>query len=306
MEDSIVFDVFQTAKSQLFLGNYEEVLQEVESTEIDSEDLSQVIRSYLYKILAYIEDQNSAQLKSLLEEMKAIKQLAGYSRIFYVFIAYSLSNQLLPLFDKTYTDLLSVPQINSVILPTVLTTSMMLIEMEEYEKFSVLIAKCKSDLEILSLQFYVMLKLNKTIYLEKVVNTMMIVDSDSTITKVCLLIYNLYMYNDFEKAVSYLNDLKQNNKITIKLCTYIGIIFMSKGQFQEAARVLQMGKTTHENKGDSPRDYNTVLVNLIACYRNMNELSEVKAIEEALRNSDPENPYFIKLKHFEDSFNEIK
>ena len=77
---------------------------------------------------------------------------------------------------------------------------------------------------------------------------------------------------------------------------------MSKGSFDEAAKVLNFGKEALEKSGIASREYYTILVNLITCYRNIGRDDEIRNNEEKLRKNDPKNAYFDRLNTFEDNF----
>ena len=42
------FDVFQSVKTLLYLGNYQSATEEANSTDINEDDLSQVVKKYFY------------------------------------------------------------------------------------------------------------------------------------------------------------------------------------------------------------------------------------------------------------------
>ena len=77
---------------------------------------------------------------------------------------------------------------------------------------------------------------------------------------------------------------------------------MSKGSFEEAAKILVLGKETCENSKEVMLDYNSLLVNLICCYRNLGKEEEIRNVEEYLRKNDSENGYFERLNKFEQEF----
>ena len=43
-----VFDVFQSVKTLLYLGNYHHACEEANNTDINEEDLSQIVKKYFY------------------------------------------------------------------------------------------------------------------------------------------------------------------------------------------------------------------------------------------------------------------
>jgi hypothetical protein len=77
---------------------------------------------------------------------------------------------------------------------------------------------------------------------------------------------------------------------------------MNKGAFEEASKILTLGKDTCEKNGEISGEYNCILVNLITCYRDLGKSDDIKNMEEYLRKNDPENGYFNKINKFEEEF----
>ena len=180
---------------------------------------------------------------------------------------------------------------------------MLAIDRKQYKDFLTVIDKFTSDIEILGLKFHLMFMLNKEQEMEKIINSMNLKDADSIISQLCSLLYGLYIKNDWETAVENLQNISKNNKISPKLFNLIGISLMSKGAFDEAAKIFNLGKDLCEKNGDINSDYSCLLVNLITCYRNLGKSDEMKNIEESLKKNDPENKYFAKCALFEEEFN---
>ena len=138
--------------------------------------------------------------------------------------------------------------------------------------------------------------------MEKIINSMNLKDSDSMISQICTLIYGLYVKNDWETAIENLQNISKNNKISPKLFNLIGVSLMSKGVFDEAAKIFNLGKEMCEKNGDVNSDYSCLLVNLITCYRNLGKSDEMKNIEESLKKNDPGNNYFVRCAEFDEEF----
>ena len=77
---------------------------------------------------------------------------------------------------------------------------------------------------------------------------------------------------------------------------------MSKGSFDEAAKILVLGKEACEKSGEVMYDYHCLIVNLICCYRNLGKDDEIRNLEEYLRKNDSENGYFARINTFEEEF----
>jgi hypothetical protein len=77
-----------------------------------------------------------------------------------------------------------------------------------------------------------------------------------------------------------LQNISRNNKICPKLFNLIGVSLMSKGAFDEAAKILNLGKEMCEKNGDINSDYNCMLANLITSYRDFGKNDEMKNIKE--------------------------
>jgi len=307
-----VLDVFQTVKNIFYIGNYELACQEVTSVDINEEDLSQEIKKLFYTFLTHVEDDKTNEMQEFLKELKertSDQNLLIYYKIFGLFLFYYVKREFdektEQTFEKIYNDIKKVNNYNPVIFPAVYIISIILIDRQQYEKFLSLIEKFEVDLEILALKFYLFLHLNKFDEMEKTLNTMNIKESDAHLTQICQLVFSLYKNNDIETAMGILTTLKKNNKVSIKMYNFIGVTFMSRGSFEEAYRVLNMGKDAYEKNGDSMHDYYSILVNSICCARNLGLEDDVRATEEILKKQDERNNYFKKLHTFEEEFSKI-
>jgi hypothetical protein len=304
METS-VFDVFQSVKTLLYLGNYNSTCEEAENTDINEEDLSQIVKRYFYIFLSYVEDQKTDELNTFMGSLKGVNNQT--IKIYYnLFLFYYLHETQFneKKFYNLYNDLKEVKRFDPILFPAVYIISLMLLERKEYQNFLTLIEKFEQDIEILSLKFYFFFQLNKVTEMEKVINTMIIKDSDSIITQICGVIFNLYKTNDHE-SINVLQMISKNHKMTPKMFNLIGVALMSKGLFEEAHRVLNFGKDICEKSGIASTEYSSLLVNLICCYRNLPREEELKNAEEILRKNDPNNQYFLRLANFEEEFAQL-
>ena len=300
-----VYDVFQSVKTLLYLGNYQSACDEATGTDINEEDLSQVVKRYFYIFISCIEDQKTEELNTFMQTLKNVNnpQIKIYYNLFLFFIVYVFKNQFNEQkFNNLYNDLKEVKRFDPILFPAVYIISLMLLHRKEYENFLHLIDKFEQDLEILALKFYLFFSLNKMEEMEKVVNTLNIKEPDSILSQICSILFNLYKKNDFEFAITTLQMINKNYKMTPKIFNFIGVSMLSKGAFEEAAKVLNFGKDSCEKNGIASKDYNTLLVNLICCYRNLCKEDEVRNNEEILRKNDPKNNYFSRLTLFEEEF----
>jgi hypothetical protein len=301
-----VFDVFQSVKTLLYLGNNQAATEEANNTDINDDDLSQVVKKYFYIFISLVEEQKMEELNTFMQNLKSVNnpQLKVYYNLFLFFVLYTFKGQFNEQkFTILYKDLKEVKKFDPVLFPAVYIISLMLLDRQDYENFFQLIEKFESDLEILSLKFYLFFHLNKLDEMEKLINTMNIRDPESILTLICTIIFNLYKKNDFDYAINSLQMINKNHKMTPKLFNFIGLSLMSKGSFEEALKVLNFGKDSLEKNGLSSKDYFAILVNIICCYRNLLKEEEVRSCEELLRKSDPKNEYFNRLAFFEDEFN---
>jgi hypothetical protein len=299
------FDVFQSVKTLLYLGNYQAATDEANNTDINEDDLSQVVKKYFYIFLSCIEDQKTEELNNFMQTLKNINnpQIKIYYNLFLFFILFTFKGQFNEQkFNNIFKDLKEVKKFDPTLFPAVYIISLMLLHRKDYENFLGLIDKFEQDLEILSLKFYLFFQLNKVEEMEKLINTMNIREPDSILAQICSIIFGLYRKNDFESSINTLQMINKTHKMTPKIFNLIGVSLMSKGSFEEAVRVLNFGKEALEKNGVSSRDYYTLLVNLICCFRNLNKDDEVHNNEEKLRKNDPKNSYFERLNLFEEEF----
>ena len=300
-----VFDVFQSVKTLLYLGNYHQSCEEANNTDINEEDLSQIVKKYFYIFISYVEDQKTEELNTFMGNLKNVnnKTIKIYYNLFLFYYLHETQfNE--QKFYNLYNDLKEVKRFDPILFPAVYIISLMLLERKEYLNFLHLIEKFEQDIEILSLKFYLFFQLNKVEEMEKIINTMNIKDPDSIISQICLVVFKLYKNNDHE-AISLLQLISKNHKMTPKIFNLIGVSLMSKGLFEEAMKVLHFGKDICEKSGIATTEYSALLVNLTCCARNLLRENDVRNTEEILRKNDPKNFYFTRMAQFEDEFNQI-
>ena len=305
MEQS-AFDIFFSVKNYLYLGDYSKCLEELSTMDINEDDMSQRVKKNFYTFISFLEGQKDEEINKLLAELKTHneKQIKIYFNLFLFFVIYVYKEKFE---EKKYTnffnELKEVKRYDPIIFPAIYIIGMLAIDRKQYKDFLTVIDKFTSDIEILGLKFHLMFMLNKEQEMEKIINSMNLKDADSIISQLCTLLYGLYIKNDWETAVENLQNISKNNKISPKLFNLIGISLMSKGAFDEAAKIFNLGKDLCEKNGDINSDYSCLLVNLITCYRNLGKSDEMKNIEESLKKNDPENKYFAKCALFEEEFN---
>ena len=304
--DQSAFDIFFTIKNYLYLGDYNKCLEEIANMDINEDDMSQKIKKNFYTFISYLESQKDEEINKLLGELKSHneKHIKIYFNLFLFFVFYVYKDK----FDeKKYTnffnELKEVKRYDPLIFPAIYIIGMLAINRQQYKDFLTIIDKFTGDLEILGLKFHLMFMLNKEQEMEKIVNSMNLKDADSIISQLCTLLYGLYIKNDWETAIDNLQMISKNNKISPKLFNLIGVSLMSKGAFDEASKIFNLGKDLCEKNGDINSDYSCLLVNLITCYRNLGMSDEMKNIEESLKKNDSENKYFIRCAQFEEEFN---
>lgn len=303
--DNSGFDVFQSVRSLLYLGDYGSSYTEADKMDINEEDLSQVVRRYFYIFINSIEDKKTEELNVFLNSLKESTedQIKIYYNIFLFLTVYVFRNQFNEQrFNKVFNDLKSIKNYDPILFPAVYIISLMLIDREENEKFLELIEKFEQDPEILVLKFYLLFKMNKVEAMERITNDLSRNDSESVLTQLCLVMLNLYKSNDADFAVNTLKQLKKKNQISVKMFNLFGLTLMSKGNFSEAITFFNAGKDLAANTGQSMKDYYSILVNLICCYRNLNKEEEIRNCEEILRKNDEQNGYFKRLAKFEEDF----
>ncbi len=304
--DQSAFDIFFTIKNYLYLGDYNKCLEEIANMDINEDDMSQKIKKNFYTFISYLESQKDEEINKLLGELKSHneKHIKIYFNLFLFFVFYVYKDK----FDeKKYTnffnELKEVKRYDPLIFPAIYIIGMLAINRQQYKDFLTIIDKFTGDLEILGLKFHLMFMLNKEQEMEKIVNSMNLKDADSIISQLCTLLYGLYIKNDWETAIDNLQMISKNNKISPKLFNLIGVSLMSKGAFDEASKIFNLGKDLCEKNGDINSDYSCLLVNLITCYRNLGMSDEMKNIEESLKKNDSENKYFERCAKFEEEFN---
>lgn len=294
--ESALYDVYYSVKELIYTGNYSQALQEISNTDIDENDVSALARSNLYRLICYIEENNSKAAHELLQEIKAEPNLKVYYRVLYLLTTLVLLDKLHEnVFEKTLAELDGLTAFNDALMPVIYSVSLILIRKENYAAFLTLADKTKQDLEMMNLTFLMFLKLNNLPQMEKTLNLMKIVGEDNVLTKINSLVFELYSKNDTDKADEIINIVKGNSKISLKLFNLIAAVLMSKGNFGKAAKALKLAKENQEKLGESNNEYVSVIVNLICCLRNEGDEEGVKSLEENLKNVDPNNAYFERL-----------
>jgi tetratricopeptide (TPR) repeat protein len=160
----------------------------------------------------------------------------------------------------------------------------------------------ENDSEILMFRLIYFLKMNNSKESAAIIDLLNAKDSDSVSTTIGNVMVNLYNGTDLDKTLNMLAEIKQNYKMTPKLFNTIAVAMMFNGKFKEAVKPLNIGLEACTKSGTSNYDLNVILVNLISCYRNLGLSSELKDTEDKLRNYDPNNKYFARLKQFEEEF----
>ena len=305
MEQS-AFDIFYSVKNYLYLGDYPKCLEEISTMDINEEDMSQRVKKNFYTFISFLESQKNEEIDKLLGELRTHneKQIKIYFNLFLFFVIYVYKDKFEEKkYANFYNELKEVKRYDPLIFPAIYVIGMLALDRKQYKDFLTVIDKFTSDIEILGLKFHLMFMLNKEQEMEKIINSMNLKDSDSIIGQLCTLLYGLYIKNDWETAIENLQNISKNNKISPKLFNLIGVSLMSKGAFDEAAKIFNLGKDLCEKNGEINSDYSCLLVNLITCYRNLGKSDEMKNIEESLKKNDPDNKYFVKCAMFEEEFN---
>ena len=305
--DQTAFDVFFSVKNFLYLGDYGKCLEEISIMDINEDDLSQRLKKIFYTFISYLESKKDEEINNLLKELKSQSQteaqLKTYFNLFLFVVFYVYKEQFDEnKFSNFINDLKGIKRFDPKIFPAIYIIGLLAIDRKQYKDFLAVIDKFTGDIEILGLKFHLMFMLNKEQEMEKIINSMNLKDSDSMISQICTLIYGLYIKNDWETAIENLQNISKNNKISSKLFNLIGVSLMSKGVFDEAAKIFNLGKEMCEKNGDINSDYSCLLVNLITCYRNLGKSDEMKNIEESLKKNDPANNYFARCAEFEEEF----
>ena len=305
MEQS-AFDIYFSIKNYLYLGDYNKCLEELANMDINEDDMSQRVKKNFYTFISYLESQKDEEINKLLSELKSHneKHIKIYFNLFLFFVLYVYKDKFdEKKYNNFFNELKEVKRYDPLIFPAIYIIGLLAINRNKYKDFLTIIDKFLGDLEILGLKFHLMFMLNKEQEMEKIINSMNLKDSESIISQLCTLLYGLYIKNDWETAIDNLQMISKNNKISPKLFNLIGVSLMSKGAFDEASKIFNLGKDLCEKNGDINSDYSCILVNLITCYRNLGMNDEMKNFEESLKKIDSENKYFIRCAKFEEEFN---
>ena len=300
------FDIFFSVKNYLYLGDYNKCLEELSNMDINEDDMSQKVKKNFYTFISYLESQKDEEINKLLSELKSQneKHIKIYFNLFLFFVLYVYKDKFdEKKYNNFFNELKEVKRYDPLIFPAIYIIGMLAINRQQYKDFLTIIDKFLGDLEILGLKFHLMFMMNKEQEMEKIINSMNLKDSESIISQLCTLLYSLYIKNDWETAIDNLQIISKNNKISPKLFNLIGVSLMSKGAFDEASKIFNLGKDLCEKNGDINSDYSCILVNLITCYRNLGMNDEMKNIEESLKKIDSENKYFVRVAQFEEEFN---
>ena len=300
------FDIFFSVKNYLYLGDYNKCLEELSNMDINEDDMSQKVKKNFYTFISYLESQKDEEINKLLSELKSQneKHIKIYFNLFLFFVLYVYKDKFdEKKYNNFFNELKEVKRYDPLIFPAIYIIGMLAINRQQYKDFLTIIDKFIGDLEILGLKFHLMFMMNKEQEMEKIINSMNLKDSESIISQLCTLLYGLYIKNDWETAIDNLQIISKNNKISPKLFNLIGVSLMSKGAFDEASKIFNLGKDLCEKNGDINSDYSCILVNLITCYRNLGMNDEMKNIEESLKKIDSENKYFVRVAQFEEEFN---
>ncbi len=303
--DLSVYDIFSSVRNILYLGNYHGTSTELDATEINEEDIIQVVKKKFYLFMSYLEDNKQNELNDLLSELKDSDQKMYYS-IFRFYIIFFLKGQYKPeSLDKMYNDMVSIDNPSMILQPAMYIIALILFELDDRERFLSIIAKMPDDVELQLLKVFYLIKIFRYKEASDLSNIISNKDSDSIPAQLIQVLICLLRDGNVEKAITTLGEVKKNNSITPKLFNLIGITVMFKGSFNDAVKPLLLGVDFCEKNCIAMNDLACLYVNLICCYRNLGMDNEVRDFEEKLRNTYPGNKYFIKMKLFEDEMDKV-
>ena len=302
--ENTVFDVFSSVKNLLFLGNYDEAITENEANDITEDESTLLIRKKFYLFMAYLEEDKQTELNDLLQELKDSQDNSKiYFNIFRIYLVFFIKKTYKEdVLTKVYNDLIGLEKVNTFLQPAVYLISLILLQLDDRERFLNLTQLLLDDPEILILRIHYFLKMNKPEEAFTLVESLNIKDSDSISTSFCSAIVDFFKDVSVESALKTLAEIKSNNKMTPKLFNTISVALMCNGQFKEAIKPLNLGIEACMKTGSGNYDLNCMLVNLINCCRNCGLESELRDTEEKLKSLNPNDLYFAKLKEFEDEF----
>ena len=88
------FDVFQNVKNYLYLGDYQKCIEEINTMDINEDDISQIIKKNFYYFISLLESQKDEEINTLLSELKTKnnKNIKIYFNLFLFFVFKSLNN----------------------------------------------------------------------------------------------------------------------------------------------------------------------------------------------------------------------
>ena len=316
MEDQF-YDVFVNAKNIINTGNYQKGIEELSSTEINEEDIVQIIRYKFYTFLIYIEDDRQEELNDLLAELKEAKdQQKLYYNIFRFYTVFVLKKQYKEeVLNKMIQDIMQIPNPGSILQPAIYILSLILLEIDDRERFLKLTSKISGvDSEVASLVVLYYIKLNRLEDAEKVLSGIKDKDSDSTCISILEIIIlflkgnndkDTFNYSNVETAFTMISSIKSNYQMTPKLFNLLGISLMFKGNFKDAVKPLNLAIDNCQKNSVCSRELPSLYVNLICCYRNLGYDNDIHDCEEKLRNIDNKNNYFDKVKNFEEEFAKV-
>lgn len=166
--ETTMFDQFYNVKNLLYLGNYKDSLEENESIEAD-EDI-QNIRKKFYSFLNYLESDKQEELNQLLKELKDANDSSKiYYNIFRIFIVFYIKNSVKEeTLNKIYNDLISLDNVSQFIQPAIYLICLILLEIDDKEKFILLSGMVKDNCEILMLRLIYFIRLGNIIEAKKI------------------------------------------------------------------------------------------------------------------------------------------
>lgn len=300
--ESTIFDQFYNVKNLLYLGNYKDSLEEIESIEVD-EDI-QNIRKKFYCFLNYLESDKQEELNQLLKDLKDSNDSSKiYYNIFRIFIVFYIKNTVKEeTLSKIYNDLISLENVSPFIQPAIYLICLILLETDDKEKFIMLSGMVKDNCEILMLRLVYFIRLGNINEAKKISEIINSKYNDFIGAQFSTYICSLYESSNISETVRIIQEVKSNSKLTPKLFNLIAVLMMQNKQFKEAIKPLSLGYDISMKMNLNSGDMNVILVNLITCYRNLDMEEECINTEEILRKNDPNNIYFNKIKEFEELF----
>jgi len=281
-------DALRPLRNFYYLGLYENVISEAESIKATNPLLESLVDVYLYR--AYLEIDPQVVFTNIKENaptcLRAVKLLGTYR---------TANEDTKELVFETLNEWLSYPMIHEdQTLQTIAAT--IFVEEGNYKKALKLLVSPGENLEKMTIEVQLYLKMDRVDLAAKVIKTMADVDDDDPLTQLSTAwVYIAQRGDKISEAFYILQELIEKFGQSVSVLNSLAVCQLHLKNFSQAFQFLKKARNIRVEK--SRKAHPDTLVNTIVCLQHMRKPAEIIAkITAELEDANPENVW-LKNQH---------